>query len=342
MADLCTISPTIVGWAGDSLEGALLLLGGFTLLFIGGELLVKGSIALANRFQLGPVTIGLTVVAAATSLPELVVSLIAQKSGSTDLVVGNVLGSNIFNIAVVLGFGTFLLPLPSSPMIRRFQFPALLGVTILLPAIFYFQEYAGAPGSITPWIGVFLLLTLVLILGQSLRWSRRESERKLVGLIEDEITSAGKEKPLALTLAISLTGALLLWFGGELLVEGALQIVTALEVEEGIVGLTVVAAGTGAPELFATIASLRHGVAGLALGNVIGSNLFNLLAIFGCAAIVSPIQVPLVVWDLDLLIHALFTLTLLLILSGRFHHRVAGGIFIASYAGYLVFLSTRG
>ncbi len=325
--------------AASSLDGAALVLGGIALLFIGGEFLVKASIALATRFQLEPVTIGLTVVAAATSLPELVVSLIAQQTGSTDLVIGNILGSNIFNIAAVLGIGSLIIPLPSSPMIRRFQLPVLLAATLLLPGFLFLQVETGATEEIPRWLGAVLLVSLVIILRQTLSWSRRKSEREVATQIEKEIGEQPPYQSLAPTLLLLVIGSAGLWYGGTLLVDGALVIVAALGVEEGVIGLTIVAAGTGAPELFATIASLRHGVAGLALGNIVGSNLFNLLAIFGSAALISPIPFPLEEWHINLAIHAVATLAMLVLISGRINHRVLGVFFCLGYVFYLIYLS---
>jgi len=307
-----------------------MVLGGLLLLTIGGDRLIAAAVELAMRFKVSPLFIGITVVAAGTSLPELLVSLLAQFEGKSGLSIGNVIGSNIFNIGLVLGpVLIWTRREPISP--GRVETLALLTGTALLTFFLYYQQDSGGITVLGRGTGFLMESVFVLLLLFTLK-----SGRKTPVVEEVEAMATGAS---AMNIFISMViGVIGLWVGAELLVNGAVQIAAAMGASDEVIGLTIVAAGTGAPELFASIAALRKGSASMAVGNVVGSNLFNTIAIVGAASIVSPLEVNFRRLETDLALSLILTLGVCLLLSTNRTPGFRRGLGIAFLLSYLLWM----
>jgi cation:H+ antiporter len=306
------------------------LLAGLLLLAIGGEVLVRGATRLALRVGLTPAVIGVTVVAMGTSLPELIVSFAAATKGTPDIAIANVIGSNIINITGTLGLTALIRPLPARGAIVTLQWPVMFVATIA--AVAFLRD-----ATIDQLEGGLFLIAIVVFVGYSARFARQEivgSERvalanEVEGLAPDPRPSLGR----AALLLIS--GLVLLILGGDLLVRGAVALAQRAGMSERVIGLTVVAIGTGAPEIAASLAAARNETE-MALSNLIGSNIFNLLAILGVIAVWQPIRFSGDVASQDLW-WLLGTTVLLLpvLLVGKRVSRPEGALLLIVYAVYL-------
>lgn len=302
---------------------------GLVLLYFGGEWLVRGASALATRLGVSPLAIGLTVVAFGTSAPELVVSLQAALSGASDIAVGNVVGSNIANIGLILGLAAVIQTLEVHANIIRVDVPLMIAAALLLLAML-------ADGAVSRVEGALLLTGLITYVGYTLWQSRRESAD-----IQAEFAAGSRRDQGSVLHHLLLIGLGLaaLVGGGKALVGAAVTLAAGFGVSEAVIGLTIVAIGTSLPELAAsTIAALR-GQGDIALGNVIGSNLFNVLGILGVTASVTPLPRGGVDW-VTLGVMLAFALVLWpFALSQRRLVRLEGALLVAAYAGYIGWLA---
>ena len=307
-----------------SLLACVLAALGFAGLAYGADRLVDGASGLARRFRISPLVIGLTVVAYGTSAPEIGASLVAVLRGSPGLAVGNVIGSNAANLGLILGITAVLTPFAVPRGLLRREFWVMLAVTCLLWPL-------AAAGVVSRPVGFTLVGLLILFNFFSIRWSRREE----AGIADDP---EGRP-PLGRNLAITLTGLVTLLVGAELLVRGATDIARGLGVSDTIIGFTLVALGTSLPELATSVAAARRGQIQMAAGNVIGSNLFNVLGALGISAVVVPVAI-----DSRLLAAEIPGVVLLTVLAGVFMltgrrlARIEGAVLLAGYAGYLIFV----
>ena len=308
------------------------IVGGLIYLLLAGDLLVRGSVALARLTRIPPAVVGLTIVAFGTSAPELFVSVGAALQGHAEMSVGNVVGSNIANSLMVLGLPALFLPTgPTSE-------PARLDTLWMLCASALFAGLCYA-SPLSTWQGVVLLALLAGMLLQSLR--REQGEQDPVTREEELDRALGlptQRRMITLFLVLGLAG---LPLGAYLMVDGAVQLAEALGVTEGVIGLSVVAFGTSLPELATTVAAALRRHADVAIGNVLGSNLFNLLANMGVVAVVSPepIAVPAAFLRFDLLVMlASAGLLAVLALRGGAVSRSVGAFSVAAYVVYLVAL----
>ncbi len=302
--------------------------GGLVLLFIGGEVLLRGAVGLSLRFGLSPLLIGLTVVAFATSMPELVVTLTAGIQGSTDIGIGNVVGSNIANILLILGVSALLCPILKEPKRLLRDIAVMVGATAVFMALAFM-------GTMTLMHGVIMIVLLVAYLWASYRAEIKGGNDADTGLEAiEEAGAAPRSTWLALVLVIG--GIVALAAGSELLVRGALQIARAAGVSESVIGLTLVAFGTSLPELATAIVAAIRGHTEVALGNVLGSNIFNLLLILGSLFILTPVVVSPEVLGFDIWILAAATLIAVpVMLIGKRMGRVSGAVFIALYVAFI-------
>ncbi len=312
------------------------VLAGLAVLLLAGDLLVKGAVNLALRLGIPAMMVGMTVVAFGTSAPELVVSVQAVWIGAGGLALGNVVGSNIANILLVLGLPALIAPLAVDRELRR-DFAIMIAATALFMAL-------AAGGVFHIWQALVLLAALGLMLGDNLRRARViRAGNHATEDPENHLETADPSMPgwkLALYLAIGVIG---LPIGAQLLVAGAVDIASALGVSDALIGLTLVAVGTSLPELATTSLAAWRREAGVAMGNIIGSNIFNLLCIIGVAGLVGPIPVPESMLRLDLWVMAASSLLLLpFILRGAPITRPAGLALSLAYAGYITFLVIRG
>ena len=259
----------------------VLLLLGIALLFGGGELLVRNASLLARAWGMAPMVVGLTVVAFGTSSPELAASLTAALNGSAEIALGNVVGSNIANVALILGVTALIAPLRTEARFLRREMPIMIGVSVLLAVV-------AANGSIGRLEGV---LFVVLLAGYLLVLFRGDEEPAVSDEFEREYGDPSTV-PAWRAGSGAVAGLVVLVVGARLLVDGATEIARGMGVPELIIGVTVVALGTSLPELVTSAIAAAKGEPDLALGNIIGSNVFNVLAILGITVLVQPITVP--------------------------------------------------
>ena len=311
-----------------------LVIGGLILLVAGGEALVRGASTLAQRVGVSPLVVGLVVVSAATSAPELAVTVGAVLRGEPDLALGNVVGSNIVNILLILGISALVLPLLIKRQIVKFDLPVMLGMSVLLVVV-------SLDGQIGLLDGVLLLAGLVVHAVMSILIGRREVAAGVEGAGTAPIPLPGKPVPLWLATVLLLVGIGLLVLGAQLLVDGAVSIATGLGVSSLVVGLTVVAIGTSLPELATSIIAVRRGERDMAVGNIVGSNIFNIGMVLGVPAIIfgQGIPVPPAAIALDLPIMVAAAIALLPIaFTGFVIARWEGGLFVVLYIAYTSYL----
>ena len=299
-------------------------LGGFLFLFAGGELLLRGAVGLARIFGLSPLLIGLTVVAAATSMPEMMVTVTAGLGGLTDVGVGNVIGSNIANILLILGAAAVIHPIPTHPRVVRRHAGAVLIATALFIGF-----------GVTGPLGLIHGAVMIALLGFYLWFSYRN---EVASVSRDEVPGAEAD-PAGLGWTPAGAGGLVL--GSDLLVEGAVAITRAAGISESVIGLTLIALGTSLPELTTAVIAARHGHAALALGNALGSNIFNILLVFGVLVLIAPVQLAAEVLRFDIWVMAGVTVALILVMLSDWRiSRLEGGLFLALYAAYIGFQFT--
>lgn len=325
----------------------LLLIGGFFLLVLGGEAVVRGAASFGKRLGLTSLIIGLTVVAFATSTPELAVSVGAALSGSPGMAVGNVVGSNIANILFVLGLTAVFSGLVVKVQLIKADIPVMIGFSVIALAL-------GLDGGFSAVDGLILLGLLMLYLVVSVWYSRRRSARGAEDhLGVDGVLSRGPGGRLTARLRATTLGCttvdLLLLAGGvgmlvlgaRFVVDSATSIALALGVSDVIVGLTVVAIGTSLPELATSVIAALRGERDMAVGNLVGSNIFNIGAVLGITSIVSPVALtvePAVIYfDLPVML-AVALVLLPLAFTGRFITRWEGGLLAGIYVAYIAFV----
>ncbi len=307
---------------------ALKTAGGLGLLLFGGELLLRGAVALARRFGLSKLLIGLTVVAAATSMPELVVVVATGLQGVPDVGVGNVVGSNIANVLLILGAGAVFFPIVTRPRDVLRDGLAVLGATVLL--IFF-----ALMGELF-WVhGTVMLVLLIGYIGYSYYRDRRQNGTAAAEPADTE-SEVGIPKRCGAALLFLAIGVGCLVLGSELLVDGAVVIARSSGVSDAVIGLTLVAVGTSLPELAtAIVAGMRHHTE-VALGNVLGSNLFNILAVLAALTFALPFEVAPQLMQIDIWIMlAVSALLLPLMISDWRIGRLEGAAFLLLYAGYI-------
>jgi len=302
-------------------------MGGLLLLLVGGEVLLRGAVSLAYRFGLSHLLVGLTVVAAATSMPELVVVVLSGLEGHADLGIGNVVGSNIANTLLILGIAAVLWPITTR--LRHVVRDGALGAAAA--ALFIAFAYIG---GLTWTHGLIMLTLLVGYVIQSYRAESRQPSNDMDAIPEPE-------RSLALCLVLLAAGIAGLLSGSRFLVNGSVDIARALGVSEATIGLTLVAVGTSLPEFATAIVAGYRRHSEVALGNILGSNLFNILAILGILAIATPFEVSrLLRADLWIMLAAMLILLPVMWTGWRIGRR-EGLLFLLLYGGYLALVSLR-
>lgn len=309
-------------------EIVLYLVGGLIMLFIGAEGLIRGSSNLAIKIGITPLVVGLTVVAFGTSTPELVVSLKAALLGNSSISLGNVVGSNIANIALILGVAALIRPLDVHANVIMREIPIMIVITVL----FLFLLIDGELGFID---GLIFVIGLVIYLIVNVLLARKEKNPE----VDSEFKEGLKSKlGVPVSIVLMLAGLGLLILGANLFVQSAVAIAKMFNVSDAIIGLTIVAIGTSLPELITSIVASYKKEADIAIGNVVGSNIFNILGILGITALIIPISsVGLGYVDLGVM---LFTAIILFPLSrtGFSISRFEGAILLVGYAGYIFYL----
>nr|WP_297275397.1 calcium/sodium antiporter [uncultured Agathobaculum sp.] len=305
----------------------IMLVFGFVLLVWGADKFVAGASALARRLGVSPLLVGLTIVAFGTSAPELAVSLTAALQGANEIAVGNVVGSNIFNLLVVAGLSAVVCPLVMDRTLLRRDWPISLGAAILL------LVFIAPDLTISRIEGVILLAVFALVLGVQIRAALKN--RDTLESEEDEITMP----PMMIGINIVL-GLACIIIGGQLAVNGATGIARMFGLSETLIGLTIVAIGTSLPELVTSLVAARKGQNEIAMGNVIGSNIFNILLILGVSATITPIPVQ-ATSIIDALV--LIGISIVFYLPARRGKlgRAPGAIMALTYVVYTVYLIIR-
>lgn len=308
----------------------LLILAGLVLLYLGGEFLVKGAGSLALRLGLTPLVAGLTVVAFGTSTPELVASVKAILAGQGDIAVGNVIGSNTFNIAFILGVTAMVCPLRAGSQAIRFDAP-VMAVVAFVPVWILFDRKVSTVEALVLFAMIIAYVVMVV------RMAKRTPEKPEV-IAEYDESMPKISKSALFDVVFIVVGLALLVFGSNWLIDGSVKIAKAFGVSEAIIGLTIVAAGTSTPELAASLVAAYRKQPDIALGNIIGSNIFNILAILGIAGMVHPISAPGISM-LDVAVMITFSVTLIpMIRSGGTLDRGEGVCLVLGYCVYLYWL----
>jgi len=310
------------------IEIILYLMGGVILLFIGAEGLIRGSSNLAIKIGITPLVVGLTVVAFGTSAPELVVSLKAALMGNSSISLGNVVGSNIANIALILGIAALIKPLDVHADVIRREIPIMIGITVLLLLLLIDGELGFVDG-------VILVIGLIIYLTFSVLIARKEKNHEVAAEFKD-----GLKSNLGITISVILVivGFGLLILGANLFVQSAVAIAKIFGFSDVVIGLTIVAIGTSLPELITSIVASYKKESDIGIGNVVGSNVFNILGILGITAIIIPISaVGISYIDLGVMLVAAIIL-LPLSRTGFIITRLEGAVLFLGYVGYIYYL----
>ena len=300
----------------------LLLIIGFVLLIKGADFFVEGSSSLARFLKIPSVIIGLTIVAMGTSAPEAAVSITSALKGNEGITVGNVVGSNIMNILLILGIASVIVPLAVQKSTRMIEIPYMIAITVLFGVLGYTGE------MVTRVEGGILWIAFLIYLGYLLWMAKKGKEDNE----PDE-----KQKSLPVQLLMILIGLICIVLGSDFVVDGATEIAKVIGISERIIGLTIVAFGTSLPELVTSIAAARRGNADIAIGNIVGSNVFNILFVAGTSALISPIVFESK-FVLDTAVATATAVLLLVCVCNKESKlkRSGGIIMLAAYAAYFV------
>jgi len=315
----------------NEFEITISIIAGIIGLFAGAESLVRGSSSLALRMGISPLVVGLTVVAFATSSPELVVSIKAALEGNPGIVVGNVVGSNICNVGLILGVAALISPMRVKTQLVKREIPIMILVGFILLLVL-------ANDSISRFEGVLLIIGIFAYVILSYLYARKD------GVIETstefiEGIPAGKAKSVWISLLLIVGGLGLLLGGAHIFVNGAVEVAVRLGVSQAIIGLSMVALGTSLPELITSIVASFRNENDIAIGNAVGSNVFNVLSVLGFSSVISPISTSGVGF-IDLVIMMLFMIIILpMSKSGFVFKRFEGAILLAGYFTYILYLA---
>lgn len=312
----------------------ILLIIGFALLIKGADYFVEGASNLAKLMRVPPLLVGLTIVAFGTSSPEATVSIIAALEGSSDVAIGNVVGSNIFNITLVVGITAMINPLKVETDTIRKEIPFTLLASVVLWVLISDVALQGlGTNLITRSEGIILLLIFAIFLYYIFEVARNNREP----VRAEDVVGVTWGKNTLLTLG----GLAAIIFGGDLVVDNATEIALAVGMSETLVGLTIVAVGTSLPELITSITAAMKKASEIALGNIVGSNIFNILFVLGASATISPLAVNGKIFA-DTAVMIILTLVLLVFSRSRFKiSKVEGAILAAVYIGYLIYIILR-
>lgn len=305
----------------------ILLLVGFIFLIKGADYFVEGSSNIAKKFKISPMIIGLTIVALGTSMPELSVSITSSLIGKNDMSLANVVGSNMFNILMALGVSSVIINLPIEKDSVKFDIPFLIGIGILLLLMLFDLKLSIFEGLILIGIFVFYLWKTLKPMLKKRNKDIKENEEK--------------NKSMFKMIVISLVGIIGIIIGGDMVVDNASKIAEIFGMSQNLIGLTIVAVGTSLPEFVTSIMAIKKGENEIAIGNVVGSNIFNILLILGVSSVVNPLIVNIVGLIDVLFMIASSVLLYLFIRKNKNLNRYQGIIFILLYVGYIIYTIIR-
>lgn len=312
----------------------IFLLLGLCLLLGGAEFLVRGASRIASAAGIPSLVVGLTVVAFGTSSPELSVSIMSAYKGQADIALGNVVGSNIFNVLFILGLSAVIVPLVVAQQLVRFDVPLMIGISVLVFGM-------GLDGKIGRADGILLFLGVVAYTVFLIRQSRKETDTAIQAEYDELISGKGASRGWLPNIGLVVVGLAALMAGSKLLVGSAVAIAQSFGVSELVIGLTIVAAGTSMPEVAASVVAAVKGERDIAVGNVIGSNIFNILCVLGLSSVVSPAGINVsraaLQFDVPVMI-AVAVACLPVFFAGYRINRWNGAAFLAFYVAYIVYL----
>ena len=328
----------------------LWLIMGFALLVIGADIFVEGSSSIAKLFKIPSIIIGLTIVAFGTSLPEASVSISAALSGQNDIAISNVLGSNIFNLLVVLGASALICPVKSNESAIKREIPfsimvtAVLGVIIALGVKFKNPDQTGwskfAESEFT--VGLIGGLVLLVLFALYMYWQISGAVKSIKsGAMSDEDEDGALKLPASISVKMIILGIVGIILGGNLVVENATVIATNFGMSQTFIGLTIVAVGTSLPELVTSVVAARKGESDLALGNVIGSNVFNIVFILGASAVISPMTIDVTALYDTVILFFVSIIGLVFAITKKNFSRLEGGVLLTIYCGYFAYILVR-
>lgn len=303
------------------------------ILYVGAEMLVKGASSLALKLGLSALVVGLTVVAFGTSAPELVVSLNAAFTGKGDIAIGNVIGSNIFNTTIILGLAALVKPLLVQMQLLRKDTPIMIGIMLIF-TIFFLNHKIGRLEAAT------LFLLLVGYTAYQIKQSRKES-KKVADEFESAIDPKLPKSKLYFDIILIIAGLGALVGGSELMVHHAVIMAKLLGMSDALIGLTIIAAGTSMPELATSVLASYKGKSDIAIGNIIGSSVFNILAIIGLSGVITPIAAPEVYFSDIFIMIGVSALMFIFLATKRTLSKTEGFILVTGYIVYVLFLLLR-
>ncbi len=301
----------------------LLLVLGFALLVKGADFFVDGAAGIAKKFGIPDLVIGLTIVAMGTSAPEAAVSIAGAFKGSADISIGNVVGSNLLNVLVILGLAAVIIPIAVSVSTVKYEIPFLIAISVLFPIL-------GMDGTMSRIDGIILWICFIAYLTYLFKMAKNGKE-------EEE--SSAKDISIPMALLLTVGGAVMIVFGSDFAVDSASTIARTFGMSERFIGLTIVALGTSLPELFTSVTAARKGNADIAIGNIVGSNIFNYLFVIGTSALIIPIN-----FASNFIVDAIIALAAVVFLwfcvfKDRELARIGGSAMLLGYAAYFVYIA---
>lgn len=304
----------------------VLLVIGFVFLVKGADWFVEGASRVAEKFGIPQLVIGLTIVAMGTSLPEAAVSVSAALKGSADITIGNILGSNILNVLIILGLTAVITPIAVQKSTIRYEIPFVVVVSAVLMGIGYTDGVVGRLDGVILWV-LFIIYLLYL-----LKMAKSGAD------VIEEIPGEGKEMPVWKMIGMIIVGAAMIVLGSDLAVDAATALARIFGMSERVIGLTIVALGTSLPELVTSVTAAMKGKADIAVGNIVGSNIFNILFVVGTSALITPVVYASTFLVDSIAAIGVVVLLWLLVFRKQRLGRLGGAVMLVCYAGYFVYL----
>lgn len=300
----------------------VILVVGFVMLVKGADFFVEGAAGIAARFGIPQLVIGLTIVAMGTSAPEAAVSITAARAGSAGITIGNVVGSNIMNVLLILGIASVIVPIAVQKSTVRYEIPFLLVITAVLAVLGMSGQKIVLYEGVILWVLFLVYLAYLFMMAKNGQSEEQEEE----------------QKPLWLQIIFLILGAVGIVWGSDLTVDSASKIASAFGMDDRLIGLTIVAFGTSLPELVTSVTAARKGKADIAIGNIVGSNIFNILFVVGTTALITPVVFqPTFLWD-SLVAFLAAVLLWFGVLRDKQLKRPVGVFMLVCYAGYFIYL----
>ena len=312
---------------------AILIVVGFVLLIVGADVLVDGSSGIAKKFHIPEIIIGLTIVSIGTSMPELFVSITSALEGHSDMAIGNIIGSNLSNLLLILGLSATIKPVVFQKETRLYEIPMCLAVTVIL------MVFCNTGSGISRAEAIVLMILFCAFIGYTIYMGKKESQKDIIEIQTEE----NKNNSSIKNIILIILGILGLKFGGDLVVNNALNVANYFNLSEKLISLTILAIGTSLPELVTSVTAAIKGNSDIAIGNIIGSNIFNILLIIGTSSIITPIVYNSTYnFDFSILLISTIILSLFPVIPPKNEmSRFNGIVYLLIYALYMARLFTK-